>query len=68
MGLVKLIEWPLTDQNAVFGIYDHRANKEAEWVAIIDIDEYIFPGKSSADLHNVLKETKKQKIESFKVR
>ena len=83
-GLVELIEWETSDDHAIFGIDDetfvpyqigafrdclkNRAYEEAEWVAIIDVDEYIVPGISAASFHNLLDKSKRAGIGSLKIR
>lgn len=63
-GVVELIEWPNESASApeLWGImnqaYNHilpRARAETKWLAVIDIDEYIFPVEET-NLKDSLKE------------
>ena len=81
-GIVKLIDWEFRPEREVRGFDDFfiwplhrgacrdclkRAEKKAEWVAIIDIDEYIVPNMSSTDFFNLLDKEKKEKTASLMV-
>ena len=83
LGLVELIEWPSTDAHAISGVDDYlhcpyqigayrdclknRAIDKAEWVAIIDVDEYVVPAKSAKAFHAVLETSKKDNVGSLKI-
>lgn len=82
-GVVELIEWESTKKHGVFGIDDfqhvpyqigayrdclkNRAMKKAEWVAMIDIDEYIVPADGVESFYTLLKEEKKKKTGSIRI-
>lgn len=82
-GLVELIGWESTKEHGVFGIDDFqhvpyqigayrdclkkRAMKKAEWVAIIDIDEYIVPADGVESFYTLLREEKKKKTGSIRI-
>lgn len=82
-GLVELIEWDSTKEHGVFGIDDfqyvpyqigayrdclkHRAMKKSEWVAMIDIDEYIVPAECIENFYSLLKEEKKKGTGSLRI-
>lgn len=81
-GRVKLIDWEFRPEREVRGFDDFffvplqrgafrdclkRAENKIEWVAIIDIDEYIVPNMSSRDFFSLLDKEKKEKTASLKV-
>lgn len=82
-GLVELIEWESTKEHGVFGIDDfqhvpyqigayrdclkNRAKKKAEWIAMIDINEYIVPAEGVDHFYSLLREEKKRKTGSLQI-
>ena len=82
-GLVQLIEWPTIPQNAIFHVDDYlycpyqiaayrdclknRAYNQADWVAMIDIDEYIVPTRNVKSFYHLLEECKRNSVGSIKI-
>ncbi len=82
-GLVELIEWESSEEHGVFGLDDfqfvpyqigayrdclkNRALKKAEWVAIIDIDEFIVPADGIEAFYTLLEKEKKKKVGSLRI-
>lgn len=82
-GLVELIEWESSEEHGVFGLdeFQHvpyqigayrdclknRAPKKAEWVAMIDIDEFIVPANGVNAFYTLLNEEKKIKAGSLRI-
>ncbi|MCB1114924.1 MAG: glycosyltransferase family 92 protein [Chlamydiia bacterium] len=82
-GLVHLIEWESTPEHGVFGLDDfqhvpyqigayrdclkNRAKKKAEWVAMIDIDEYIVPVDGVDQFYTLLEQEKRNKTGSLRM-
>ena len=81
-GLVEVIPWDTCEEHAIRGIEDvvfipyqlgayndcmKRARGEAEWVAIIDIDEFIVPVQGAKAFTNLLKEESSLKTGSLQM-
>lgn len=83
LGLVELIEWESSDEHAVFGLdeFQHvpyqigayrdclknRALNHSEWVAMIDIDEFIVPKNGREAFYKLLHKEKKKKTGSLRI-
>ncbi len=82
-GLVELIEWESIEEHGFFGLDDfqhvpyqigayrdclkNRALKKSEWVAMIDIDEYIVPADGVEPFYALLEKEKKNKTGSLRI-
>lgn len=81
-GLVTLIDWESTEEHAVHGFgefkhvpYQHGAYKDcmkraknvAEWIAIIDIDEYLVPNMSTQEFFTLLDAEKEEMTGSITI-
>ncbi|MCB1107951.1 MAG: glycosyltransferase family 92 protein [Chlamydiia bacterium] len=81
-GVVQLIDWPSIEENAIHGFgefqqvpyqhgaYQHCAEKikgQVDWIAMIDIDEYIVPNMSAQAFYKLLEKEKKEKTGSLKI-
>lgn len=60
-GLVTLIEWPFNQgQMSAYANCAKNFSKESNWIAYIDLDEYIVPNEST-DIKNILEKFEKNR-------
>lgn len=82
-GIVELIKWPSVKKNGLWGIDDNtfvpyqlgafnncikkKALGKAQWLAIIDVDEYIVPTEGKKAFISLLEEGVRQKVGSYEL-
>jgi hypothetical protein len=82
-GLIEIIDWASIKEHGIFGIDDcqltpyqigayrdclkNRAKKKADWVAMIDINEYIVPAEGVENFYTLLNDEKKKKTGSLRI-